>query len=265
MCSNTRATWRIGAVSYLNAKPLVAGLDSDPRVDLVFDIPARLPALLDTGAVDVALVPVIDLAQQNRDWQVVSDACIGSEGESLTVRVFSHTAPESISVLHVDGHSHTSVALAATLWKELYARDLQIFPLRSDTRARDCEAVLLIGDKVVTSRPEGFDVQTDLGSAWESLTSLPFVFAVWAAPRGMDVEELSSILSDARNLGVRSAGTIAEQLGPKMGWPVALAREYLTQRIKFTLGPSHKQGMAKFLELARVHDLVPGLFESVFV
>ncbi|UCE61242.1 MAG: menaquinone biosynthesis protein [Phycisphaerales bacterium] len=248
----------------MNTKPLVEGLESDPRIDLVYDVPARLPGLLDTGVVDVALVPVIDLAQRYSDWQVVSDACIGAEGKSLTVRVFSHAAPESISVLHVDGHSHTSVALAAILWKELYARDLQVLPLPDDARAGDCEAVLLIGDKVVTSRPEGFGVETDLGSAWQSLTSLPFVFAVWAAPRGMDTAELSSLLSAARDLGVRSAGTIAEQLGPKMGWPITLAREYLTQRIKFTLGPTHSQGMAKFLELAKVHDLVPGLFESVF-
>ena len=88
--------WRLGVVCYLNAKPLIAGLDRDPDVSLRFDVPSQLGPLLDSGAVDAALVPVIDLMRRDRKWQVVSDACIGCEGETLTVRVFSCVPAASI-------------------------------------------------------------------------------------------------------------------------------------------------------------------------
>lgn len=84
--------WRLGVVSFLNSKPLIEGLEADRNVELVYDVPARLPAMLDDGTVDVALVPVIDLVKPHRAWQIVSDACIGCDGETLTVRVFSRPA-----------------------------------------------------------------------------------------------------------------------------------------------------------------------------
>jgi len=257
-------TWRLGVVSYLNAKPLVAGLDANPHIDLVQDVPARLSALLDEGSVDAALVPVIDLVQANRAWQIVSDACIGADGETLTVRVFSRVPAESIRRLHVDGDSHTSVVLAAAIWLELYGRKLEIIPLSDNSTADEREAILLIGDKVVTNRPLGYEIEIDLGSAWKSLTSLPFVFAVWAAPQGVDVTGLADILSRARDRGVQSAEMIAEDLAPGMGWPVEAAKRYLTARIKFTLGPRQRAGMRRFFDLAKRHELADVTQELVF-
>jgi predicted solute-binding protein len=81
-------SWRLGVVCYLNAKPLIAGLDRDPAIRMVHDVPSRLATLLDDGTVDAALLPVIDLVRHGRKWKVVSDACIGCDGETLTVRIF---------------------------------------------------------------------------------------------------------------------------------------------------------------------------------
>lgn len=257
-------SWRLGAVSYLNAKPLVAGLDGCGEVRLIYDVPARLPALLDAGEVDAALVPVVDLLQPGRDWRIISDACIGCDGETLTVRVFSRVRPERISRLHVDGDSHTSVALARIVWKELYQRELEVVPFRGNETVEECEAVLLIGDKVVHHALIGYEIETDLGSAWKSLTSLPLVFAVWASPSGVEVGRLGEILSRARDRGVESAELIAADFGPGLGWPVALAKRYLTSRLTFTLTDRHRAGMARFLELARRYDLLPAGRELVF-
>jgi len=249
-------SWRLGVVSFLNAKPLIAGLDADGAVELVHDVPSRLAGLLDAGTVDAALVPVIDLAQPHRDWQVVSDACVGCDGETLTVRVFSRVGPEAIRRLHVDGDSHTSAALAMIIWREMYGRRLEMLPFTGCEATNECEAVLLIGDKVVNNTLIEYDIETDLGSAWKSLTSLPFVFAVWAAPRDLDVKDLALRLSRARDAGVESAELIAADFGPGLNWPVVLAKRYLTKRLKFTLGPRQRAGMARFFELARRHELI---------
>jgi chorismate dehydratase len=58
--------WRLGVVSYLNAKPLIAGLDRASDIKLILDVPSRLAGMLDSGEVDVALVPVIDLVKGRR-------------------------------------------------------------------------------------------------------------------------------------------------------------------------------------------------------
>lgn len=251
--------WRLGVVSFLNSRPLICGLESDARVRLRFEVPSALAALLDQGDVSAALVPVVDFLAPGRAWRILSDACIGCDGETLTVRVFSRVAPESIRTLYVDGDSHTSVALARLLWMELYGARLEVRPWTNDVGEEECEAVLLIGDKVVTQRPIGFDTETDLGSAWKTLTGLPFVFAAWAMPEGVESErarQLADILSAARDAGQASASRIAESVGPHMGWPVEVARRYLCQRLRYTLTPRAREGLAQFHSLARRHGLV---------
>lgn len=248
--------WRLGVVSYLNAKPLVAGLEASPAVHLLFDVPSRLAGRLDAGEVDVALVPVIDLVGRDRDWKVISDACIGCDGETFTVRVFSRVPPAAIRRLHVDGDSHTSVALARIVWREMYGTALEVLPFAAATSVEQCEAVLLIGDKVVNHTLLDYPIETDLGSAWKSLTSLPFVFAAWAAPRGMETVEIAALLSQARDKGVESAELIAADYGPGLNWPVTLAKRYLTKRLKFTLGPKQREAMRRFFDLAHKHAII---------
>ena len=252
---------RLGVVSFLNAQPLIQGLESTPDVEIVYDVPSRLPSLLDSSRVDAALVPVIDLLGGRARWKVVSDACIGCDGETMTVRIFSRVPPEEITQLHVDGDSHTSVALARVLWQEQYGRTLQI--TRFEPWSTDgCQAVLLIGDKVVTHQPSGFSHDIDLGDAWKRLTGLPFVFAVWVRPIAADVSDLGARLSEARDAGLTQLDSIAEQQGPARGWPIAAAKRYLADLLSFVLTTRHHRGLERFLELAAKWQVAPPAAET---
>jgi chorismate dehydratase len=253
--------WRLGVVSYLNARPLIAGLEGDDDLELVYAVPSRLAGMLDEREVDVALVPVVDLLRRGDAWRIVSDACIGCDGETLTVRVFSRILPEEITRLHVDGDSHTSVALAQVLWREQHDRQLEVVRFQGNETVDQCHAVLLIGDKVVTRTLIDYDIEIDLGAEWKSLTSLPFVFAVWAAQRNADVAGLASRLAAARDRGVRAAPMIAEDVGPGMGWPVRLAQRYLMHRLRFTLGPRYLEAMQRFAGLMERHGVLSRLGE----
>jgi len=255
---------RLGVVSFLNAQPLVEGLDVSTGCELIYDVPARLPGLLNAGRVEAALVPVIDLARYGETWRIVSDACIGSEEETLTVRVFSRVPPEQITLLSTDSDSHTSVVLAMLLWNEMYGTALRIRPLGPES-IESVEAVLLIGDKVVTQRPEGFAHEIDLGGAWRSWTGLPFVFAVWARRADRDPGDLAELLSAARDRGVARADQIAARCGPALGWPVDLARRYLTEHLSFRLTPRHRQAIDSFLDLSARWGLVPVRAEAAGV
>jgi chorismate dehydratase len=255
----------LGAVSFLNARPLVCGLDADRDVQLLFDVPALLPGLLSRGEVDAALIPIVDLMRGPGDYRVLSDACIGCDGETMTVRVFSQTPPDRIHKLWVDTDSHTSIALAAVVWRELYGRPITLQPFDPRKQSADeLESVLLIGDKVVDAGRGGFGYEIDLGGAWRAHTGLPFVFAVWACRADTDEQvcaELAGRLSRARDAGVARAVEIARRDGPTLGWPVELAIRYLTRRLTFTLDARHIEGANRFAALCAAGDIVPGTGE----
>jgi chorismate dehydratase len=248
--------YRIGVVSFLNSRPLVAGLAARADLTLVPAVPADLPGLLDRGAVDASLVPTVDILRHPGAYSVISDACIGCDGETMTVRVFSDVPPAQVRTLAVDGDSHTSVVLATLLWRQRWNRRLELRPL-AERAATD--ATLLIGDKVVAPdrRPAAYEI--DLGGAWHDLTGLPFVFAVWAAraARAAELAPLGAVLSAARDVGVADVARIAREAGPQHGWPVPLAERYLGEYLRFRLTPRQRAGADHFAELCRAAELVP--------
>lgn len=266
---------RLGVVSFLNSRPLIDGLEADGRVQLSFAVPAELPGRLDGGAVDVALIPTVDVLRSGGRYRVVSDGCIGCDGETMTVRVFSQVPPDRVRTLWTDTDSHTSVALVRVLWRELYGRDLELRSL--DVRATELaghEAVLLIGDKVVDPGRGSYAYEVDLGGAWRQHTGLPFVFAMWAycspvaadprvgrsiftADTAVPPAAWSALLSEARDRGVARAAEIAQRDGPAHGWPVALAERYLTRCLKYKLDARSVEGVNLFARLCAAADVVP--------
>src|SRR5882757_4785757 len=192
-------TLRVGSVSFLNAKPLIHGLETAEDLELSLAVPSRLLEGLRTGALDVALLPVIDY-QRMDGLCIVPTGGIGCDGETLTVRIFSKCPVTEIKTLACDTDSHTSVALARVIFAELYGTRPNFVDWTREEE-QPCDAKLLIGDKVVCEEPLGFEHQVDLGSAWKELTGLPFVFAVWTARKGIDLGELPQRLEQAKREG----------------------------------------------------------------
>src|SRR6476646_8344679 len=115
-----RRVLRVGSVSFLNAKPLIYGLESADDVDLSLAVPSQLLEGLRSAALDVALLPVIDYQQMPGLCIVPSGGGIGCDGETLTVRIFSKCPVTEIRTLACDTDSHTSVALARVIFAERY-------------------------------------------------------------------------------------------------------------------------------------------------
>jgi chorismate dehydratase len=249
--------YRVGAVRFLNARPLVFGLDRRADVQLSMDVPAGLGDALDAGRLDAAMVPAIDCLRAGPRWTILSAGCIASDDETLTVRIFSRVPLDRIDRLAADGDSHTSVALARLVLGRSFNRNVQIET--ADMRAvlalppaERPDSVLLIGDKVVAARPNDpaspWPIQLDLGCAWRKLTGLPFVFAVWAANRAGQWSQLAAILDEARLAGVARLEQIARADGPPLGWPIELAIAYLTRHLAYELTPHRREGLERFFE-----------------
>lgn len=251
-------TWRVGCVSYLNAKPLIAGLDNEPGIEVRADVPARLLADLESGDVDIALCPVIDFFASTHELALVPVGAIGCEGPTLTVRLYSQVPIDQITTLHADTDSHTSVALAQVLLAKLFDTRPQIidYDAREQTAQGRIEvspqAMLLIGDKVVTGSPLAvqYPYQMDLGEGWHELTGLPFVFAMWMTQAQTDLGDLPARLGAQLDANLPQRLLIAERYAKQHGWPNDLAEHYLIDVLRYKVGSRELEAVARFGQLA---------------
>jgi chorismate dehydratase len=210
---------RIGGVPFGVGAPLVAGLDKNPAVELVKEIPSKLVGRLRAGELDAALASSIE-AFRRPGYRIAPDLCIASKGPARSVRLFQKPGDQPTSVA-TDEASETSVALL----KILLARKTDL----ANVRFRRIEPtihpddlpddiVLLIGDAGLTADPGSRQV-TDLGEAWYRWTGLPFVYALWLIAPAADPDEvvphLLAAYKQAREDDVRDGteGAIYYQLG----------------------------------------------------
>ena len=73
-------TWRIGSVPYLNARPLIYGIED--KVTLC--VPSRLADLLHRSQFDVGLVPVAEILQHDQ-YDMADGIAIASRGPVASV------------------------------------------------------------------------------------------------------------------------------------------------------------------------------------
>jgi len=250
-CSENPRPIRVGSVSFLNAKPLIYGLESEPGIALSLAVPSRLLDGLASGALDVALLPVIDY-QRMEGLRVLTSGGIGCDGPTLTVRLFSPTPLERTSVVACDTDSHTSVALARVIFAERFGLRPKFIDLHPSDVPRDA-ARLLIGDKVVCEEPKELRYQLDLGHAWKQMTGEPFVFACWMARLGVNLGDLPERLREARERGLAHVEKIIAEHAVPGGWPAGVARRYLLQHLKFEIGPRQLEAIRVFHRLAHQH------------
>lgn len=253
----SRPSTRIGSVSYLNAKPLIYGLDAAEHLSLTLDVPANLIDGMRDRRFDVALLPIIDY-QRLADARLLTAGGIGCDGPTLTVRIFSHVPVEEIATLACDVHSHSSVALARVILAERYGRRPRFVDLEHSQPAPAAEARLLIGDKVVCEEPRGFGYEVDLGQAWKELTGLPFVFAAWVARGDAELGDLPQRLEGAKAAGMAHLDEIVERDAVPRGWPTNLAMRYMTEYLKYDIGPRQLEAIRLFHRLAEKHGMIDG-------
>ncbi len=250
--NKVQATMRIGAVSYLNSKPLVEDLENlCPESDCMFDVPSRLADGLASGDLDVALIPSVE-SFLNPDYEVVSDACVATHGPVMSVKLYSRVHPGEIRTLALDEGSRTSAALTRIMLEERFGvtPELQKLPLKKTTRDTNADAVLLIGDRAISPPKESFHTVWDLGEEWVNWTGLPFVFAMWVTRQNTELGEIPSKLAQSRDAGLNAIERIAQDGAEALNLDYETALNYLTKNLYFKLGDAERAGLKMFQELA---------------
>jgi len=261
-------SYRVGCVPYVNAKPLISafaggrtasnpgGIEAseevEVKVEVLLDVPSKLPAMLDSAEVQAVLASSFD-ALTTPDRRIAWGVCIGSFGPAESVRMFSKVPFAEIKTLALDQSSLTSNHLAQVLLRERY----QIEPLAT-TAPPDLgemlsgyDACILIGDKGMTADGTGLHVM-DLGEAWTRMTGLPFVWAVWIGNQDLDpflVRELNQAYQSWLVLRQDRLTGIAEQAG----WSLEMTAGYLEQTMHYRFEESEWAGLMRYRDLLVKH------------
>jgi len=241
---------RIGAVSYLNTKPLLYGLEHGQmsnEVELVLDYPANLVRLLQSNQIDIGLIPVGALPSLG-DYHIISDYCIGTEGEVASVAVFSELPMEEIDTVLLDYQSRTSVMLCKILFEKHWKKKVQFIDAKDESYIDNIHgnvAGLVIGDRALKIRDK-FKFKFDLGLAWKEMTGLPFVFAVWVRKKEISGEFIP-LFNEANGMGLSKINLIIDYNNESI-YPMDM---YFRKNISYRLTEGMRESMNLYLSFLK--------------
>jgi chorismate dehydratase len=270
-----KAPVHIGAVGYLNARPLTWALDADPqrpfdsaqgalskvegRWAIRYDLPSVCSSLLHAGQVDLGLVPSIDYLQDPA-YRFVPGVGIGSRGPVASVALYTRVPVERVRSIALDTSSRTSVTLIRVLCRHRFGVAPEFVAHGPDLQAMVAiaDAGLLIGDPAFEADHAGLGLQkVDLGQEWTAMTGLPFIYAAWTGRAGAVTDADVEALQEAQQIGVRSVDAIAAEYGSGDAARTARAAAYLRDNVKYGLGPDEAAGLQLFLNYAADLGLAP--------
>jgi chorismate dehydratase len=261
---------RLGAVGYLNTRPLVCGLDRSPRFSLRFDVPSECAGLLHRGAVDVGLIPSIEYLRG--DYCVVPDLAIASRGPVKSVLLFTRKPLADVGSVAMDTSSRTSVALVRVLCARAFGirPAIEAAPPDLPSMLAKSDAALIIGDNALFldhpvqscsetggSGRQGVPAEFaqsigrfDLGEMWTTMTGLPFVWAFWAGRAGVLKGDDVDVLQQARDEGMSHIDELAREHCKGDPGRQRVGAAYLRDNIRYHLGPEERAGLERFYRYA---------------
>ena len=250
------APFRVGSVRFLNAAPLVRGIEDE----IILATPAELANKLRRDELDAGLVSITEVLLHDR-YDVLDGIAIASLGEVKSVFLAHRRPIEQAVDIFCDTASLTSVNLLRVLLAERGLKPV-FKPLPDYQSAPQRDFVLLIGDAALDflRAPHEHEI-LDLGAAWFELTSLPFVYAVWALRRGIENAPLRRQLREARDFGLDTLDSIIHD---RTEFDYEFRKDYLGWHIHYHLGTDEKRGLARFIELLRKHGVGP-IYDPKFV
>ena len=241
--------WRIGAVSYLNTRPLLLGIEQESflnSIDLVKSYPANIAQDLLSGQIDIGLVPVAILPQLSNP-HIVSNYVIGANGAVASVALFSEVPIDEIKSIYLDYQSRTSVQLLKILLSQFWKKEVEFISATEGYIAQisGTTAGVIIGDRALENLSK-YPYVYDLGLAWKQHTGLPFVFAAWVANQPIPSEFMAAFEA-ANGYGLAHLDEVIALIPAQE--QVYDLHKYYTENISYVYDEEKKQGLERFLEV----------------
>lgn len=238
---------KVAAVSYLNTKPLLYGIERNSiinEMELLLNYPSQLASSLQDGSIDLALLPVAAIPSIP-NARIISDYGIAADGNVASVAIFSQVPMEHIESVYLDYQSRTSVRLAQLLLEKLWNKNVLFIPANEQyiEDIKGTTAGVIIGDRAL-QQLDNFKYVYDLSDGWKELTGLPFVFAAWVANKNLPAQFITSF-NEANAVGLQNLDEIVAE----NHFPYYDLKKYYTENIHFHIDIEKKKGLDKFLKM----------------
>jgi chorismate dehydratase len=276
----------ISIVQYLNTAPLVRGFTHGPlkgKHQLSFTVPSQCAEALRSGAVDVAILPAIEL-QRIDGLVVLPNLSIASKKSVRSLLLASKKPITEVRRVALDRSSRSTQALVRILCEKRWHITPEFFEADPELRSmlEDADAALLIGDPALRLAldseagakcdaagnlccpPEiaGLPRRSslflyDVVEKWRSLTSLPAVLAVWAARPAAVTPGVIRDFQDSLAFGMEHLPEICAEASRELNLPAEKLHRYLAENIDYTLDEENLRGLQRYFELAAELGLIP--------
>lgn len=212
------------------------------EVDLILDYPSMIAEFLINDSIDVGLVPVT-IIPELKEHYIISDYCIGADGEVGSVCLFSEVPLENIEKILLDYQSRTSVDLLKILVKKYWKIDPAFISTSGDYKKniKGTTAGLMIGDRALEQRQVSL-YKYDLGVEWKKYTGMPFVFATWISNKKLE----QSFIDDFNKANSEGLQQIDKVIAENP-YPVFDLKKYFTSYIDYHLDDRKKAALNLFL------------------
>jgi chorismate dehydratase len=240
---------RVGAVSYLNTKPLVYGFEKGMMkddIELEFEYPALVAHKLLNNEIDLGLVPIAVLENMD-EYHIIGAHGIGCKGKVASVCLFSKVPIQQIDKVFLDYQSRTSVRLVQILMKHYWKITPTIVQGEPgfEELIENNSAGVIIGDRALNIQND-FPFIYDLGEAWFEFTGLPFLFAAWISNIPLP-ETFIRKFEAANQFGIDHL----EKVITENPFPPYNLQYYYQENILFELTQDLRDGMDLFLSYVR--------------
>lgn len=213
------------------------------KIRLIEAHPGIIADQLLNNQIDIGLVPVAIIPKLNKSY-LITDYCIGTDGEVASVAIFSDIPLEEVETLLLDYQSRTSINLAKILLKEYWQLNIKLVNADDNyiNEIKGTTAGVVIGDRALEQQKKSKYIY-DLGAAWKAHTGLPFVFAAWVANKKIDFDFIDAF-NRANAYGVNHIEEVVESEVYKH----YDLRKYYTQNLSYQLTDDKKKGLDLFLQ-----------------
>lgn len=243
---------RVGSVPYLVGRPLDIGLESEPGIQLVREVPARLVELLRAGELDVALVSSIELFRRP-GYRYIPGLAVSGAGRVCSVQLFLRKQVEDVRTVALDPSSRTAATLVRVLFAEHDGEPPQFIEVEAghDPREAGTDAWLRIGDPAMRETYEADPHATfNPSEQWSKRTGLPFVFAPWIVREGVDLTDHIAAFRRSCTLGRRRLSEFAVQGAHEWNVPQRAYAHYFFEQLDYLPGELMQRALYTFRDCA---------------
>lgn len=240
---------RVGAVNYLNTKPLIYGIKKSElinEIELSEDYPAKIAVQLLNNQIDIGLVPVAIIPKLKESY-IVCDYCIGATKAVASVCLFSDAPLHEIRKIILDYQSRTSVNLCKILLNKYWKLNIELIDGRENfiEDIKGTTAAVVIGDRAFELRKK-YAFVYDLAEEWIKFTELPFVFAAWIANKKMP-DSFVKKFNEANKFGLNHLNEVIAE----SNYQTYDLHHYYTQNLSYNFDDRKRNGLQLFLKLLK--------------